>query len=379
MMLHIFGSVTRAFIVASLIALTIPSRRARGCAPAPRFRETVRILQESAIIIWNPATHTEHFIRRASFNASGADFGFLVPTPSQPSLAEVESHAFDSVQNLMKPRTVVDEAHGVDLTPLFISFFSYRSRIGDTVAARPGAVPPVRVIDVEHVAGYDAVVLEADNPSALSAWLGKHDYASGPDLKEWLAPYVAARWKITAFKIAKNSSGSRVGTAAVLMSFTTDHPFFPYREPASQREPSADLGSEVTSDRGLTVFFVGDGRVEGRLGAGDASRLWPAQAGWSDELSPDDLADFASNLALGGAQLPQNPWLTAFEDRSSPRPGIADLYFARSQVQGPYPPPAIITVDKRIPIPIDVFVVMIGIALLVRSIRRRAIRRRVEG
>jgi hypothetical protein len=221
-------------------------------------------------------------------------------------------------------------------------------------------------------------VLEADNPTALEAWLGKHDYASGPDLKEWLAPYVAARWKITAFKIAKNSSGSRVGTSAVRMSFATEHPFFPYREPASQREASPDLGRDVTSDRGLTVFFVGDGRVEGRLGAEDASRLWPVQPGWSDELSPDAMADFASSLALTRDQLPQSPWLTAFEDTSSPRPGLADLYFARSEIQAPYPPPAIITVDKRIPIPIDVLLVMIGMVLLGVFIRRRAIRRRVE-
>jgi hypothetical protein len=365
-------------LAALLAAVLTTGPPAGACAPAPKFRETVRILQESAIIIWNPATHTEHFIRRASFDATGSDFGFLVPTPFQPSLAEVDNNAFDSVQNLMRPRTVVDERHGVDLTPLLFRFF-YMSTVGDTIAARPGAIPPVRVLDVEHVAGYDAVVLEADSPAALGEWLGKHDYASGPDLKEWLEPYVAAHWKITAFKVAKRSSGSRVGTAAVRMSFTTDHPFFPYREPASQREPSPDLGSGVKSERGLTVFFVGDGRVEGRLGAEDASRLWPTQPGWSDEVSPENAADLASKLALTGAQLPQSPWLTAFEDRSSPRPGTADLYFARSDIQGPYPPPAIITADKRIPIPIDVLLVMIGMGLLARSIRRRAIRKRVEG
>ena len=49
----------------------------------------MRIAEESAVIVWEGATRTEHFVRRATFATTAADFGFLVPTPSKPELAEV--------------------------------------------------------------------------------------------------------------------------------------------------------------------------------------------------------------------------------------------------------------------------------------------------
>ena len=55
-----------------------------ACAPAPREGQIVEIADESAVIIWDSASQTEHFIRRASFKTEATDFGFLVPTPSQP-------------------------------------------------------------------------------------------------------------------------------------------------------------------------------------------------------------------------------------------------------------------------------------------------------
>jgi hypothetical protein len=47
----------------------------------------VRIAEEEAVIVWDPATKTEHFIRRAAFHSTARQFGFLVPTT--PRLTEV--------------------------------------------------------------------------------------------------------------------------------------------------------------------------------------------------------------------------------------------------------------------------------------------------
>jgi len=378
MVLRTLGLIVRAFIVASLIVLVLPTRLAWACAPAPRLRESVRILDESAIIVWNPDTHTEHFIRRASFNATGSDFGFLVPTPSQPMLAEVDNQAFDYVESLIRPKTVIDENHGVDLTPLVVRIFLYNWGEGSRVSVT--ASPSVRVLDVKRIAGYDAVVLEADSPTALSSWLARHDYAASPELNEWLKPYVADHWKITAFKIAKGSSGNQVGTSAVRMTFATDRPFFPYREPSNQRQPSPGIPPPGVpspnppagvDSRGLSVLFISDARVEGMVGS-DPVPSWPGRTIWSDELSADDIPTLASKLALTRAELPQNAWMTSFEDLSSPRPGVADLYFARSEQQIPVPIPQVVSVDKRIPVPIDVVLGLIGVVFLARFYRRRA-------
>lgn len=98
------------------------------------------------------------------------------------------------------------------------------------------ASPVVRVLDEQRVAGFDAVVLSADDPAALALWLKDRGFAQGPALTEWLAPYVSKRWILTAFKDRerKPAPGAEtrvIGTSAVRMTFKTDRPFYPYREP----------------------------------------------------------------------------------------------------------------------------------------------------
>ena len=67
-----------------LTAMFAAAGVAIACAPAPHANDRVYVIEESAVIVWDPATKTEHFIRRATFHGKAGDFGFLVPTPSVP-------------------------------------------------------------------------------------------------------------------------------------------------------------------------------------------------------------------------------------------------------------------------------------------------------
>jgi len=345
-----------ALALASLAAFARP---ASACAPAPREGARVQIAEESAIIVWNAAERTEHFVRRASFQGGGQDFGFLVPTPAKPELGEVGDEVFDRLEQATRPAVVHDDSvEGIEPTAICaLPFLLTRGAAKEEAAAV--AVAPVRVIDAQRVAGYDAVVLEADDPRALADWLRAHGYASRPELSAWLAPYVAAKWKLTAFKIAGGAPA--VSTAAVRMSFSAERPFFPYREPADQRE---NLPAGAPADRLLRVFFIGAARVGGAIG--DAKAAWPGKAIWSDRL---DAAPGAGALPL---PLPPGAWLTVFEDRATPRPGTDDLFFApstdRSAVK---PPPIVISSHRRIPLPLD----LIGGGALVAGLWLRRRRR----
>src|SRR2546421_555269 len=77
-----------------------------GCKTVSRDGAYVEIAEESAIIIWDEANKTEHFIRWLSFAAQTPDFGFLVPTPTVPILAEASVTAFDFMNELIKPEVV---------------------------------------------------------------------------------------------------------------------------------------------------------------------------------------------------------------------------------------------------------------------------------
>lgn len=60
---------------------------AEACCPAgPRGKPVVNA-DQTVIMIWDAAAKTQHFIRRASFKTELDDFGFIVPSPTQPESA----------------------------------------------------------------------------------------------------------------------------------------------------------------------------------------------------------------------------------------------------------------------------------------------------
>jgi hypothetical protein len=139
----------------------------------------VEVASGSAVIIWDSATKTQHFIRRATFKASGKDdtpvqdFGFLVPTPTQPTVAEADDRIFDQLAKITEP---VTETHK-------------RSEgggcgIGCAASAPKGesAGATVDVLEEKRVAGYDAKVLKANNATALTGWLNERGYEVRPAL-----------------------------------------------------------------------------------------------------------------------------------------------------------------------------------------------------
>ncbi len=348
----------RPLALVATVALVALSRPAGACAPAPPPGVRVQIAEESAIIVWDAAAHRERFIRRASFRGSGVDFGFLVPTPDRPELAEVPDSVFEKLERATAPETVVkDVLRGVEPTLLCGLFFWLSSRGTKSAQAPDG--PAVRVLEARRVGGFEAVVLEADSAGALAGWLAQHHYAQRPELEAWLAPYVAARWKITAFKIAPAQAAPDVETAAVSMTFATERPFFPYREPSDQRDDLPD-GANATA-RLLRVFFFGPERAEGALGAARAP--WPGKVVWSDRYDR-----FEAPIAV-----PAGAWLTMFEDRASPRPGTDNLFFTAASDRSPVkPPPVVVTQPYGLPLPLDV---MAGAGALVWWVVRRGRRR----
>ena len=244
----------RAVLPASLVAalLCLTSLRPVGaCSPVMAKGAHVAVAGESAVIVWDEKAKKQHFIRRAAFDARVPYFGFLVPTPTQPELKESPDELFTHLEDWTKPEVVTrkvarrrDHTRGMSMG----------------LATAPAA--SVAVLDAQRVAGYDAVVLRANDAKALEEWLQKHGYATRPELTTWLEPYVKQGWIVTAFQIAKPEAGRNdVSTQAVLMSFDTDRPFFPYSEPADQRVAGPSFPGR---GRLLRVFFVGSQRMQGR-------------------------------------------------------------------------------------------------------------------
>jgi hypothetical protein len=285
-------------------ALVMTPQPASACAPA--------------LIVWEPATHTQHFIRRASFRTSADDFGFLVPTPTKPTLAEASDEVFPMLAKITAPEVVEKPRPS-----------NPGCGIGCSKSAPyPGmAASKVEVLEEKHVAGYKAAVLAASDADGLATWLKDHGYDFSPELVDWAGVYSKEGWIVTAFKVEKaEPNAARAATSAVRMTFTTDRPFFPYREPV--QKPGT---SPTSQDRMLRIFFLGEERMQGTFG--DKTTPWGGKTVWANPITAADRDNVIKALRLPENAGSMVTWLTEFEDSSSPRPAAGDLYFSRSPKQ----------------------------------------------
>lgn len=302
-----------------VLAFSLPARLLMastplGCASIGPRNEPVGIATESAIILWDEVSKTQHFIRRASFQTKADNFGFLVPTPSQPKLEEADDKAFDALYEVTKPKIENRKRPPVGCA------------CGSKGKGDATMTGKVDVLEEKDVAGFKAAVLKATDPEALQRWLEANDYPFPKSLLQWSEPYIKEKWTITAFKIAKKEPGkeesTRVGLKALRMTFTADTPVFPYREPKDEAEKG-------TGDRLLRVYFLAKSRMAGKL----KDEVWPGTTVWAGKISDEQRKDVLKLVGLPEGAPPAEWWLTELEDRSARRPGDSDLFFSVSDDQ----------------------------------------------
>jgi len=325
-------------ITAFVIPLIETPTPIAACAIAPiKGGYSVDVADETALIVWDSQTKTEHFVRTATFASTSSEFGFLVPTPTQPELGEVEPGVFTSLSTITAPKiefrteTVKVRSSGgcgaMSSAP--------KSSAGAANEMAPKG-PSVEVLDKKRVGDFDAVVLKATDGAVLRKWLSDNGYDARPELEKWLDVYTQLKWIITAFKIAANvpnAGPQTIRSSAVRMSFKTERPFYPYREPLVESPTATPQRSRL-----LRLFVLADAHYEGKIGNGPA---WPGQTVWSKPLDTVQATNSWANIKLPPANSSEQKWrLSEFEDRSSPRPATDEVYFSKSdnQVEVERPP-----------------------------------------
>jgi hypothetical protein len=340
-----------AVLIGLYVVSSVPA-----CCPAGPSGQPVINADQTVIILWDAAAKTQHFIRKASFKSAADDFGFLVPTPAQPELNESGNDAFPFLQKLTEPETkkVARPSGGMSCGC---------SKSAEFASDAPKAA--VQVLDDKLVAGFHAVVLQADSANALVNWLKENGYAFSPQVEAWAKPYVDAGWKITALKVAKPKDGKAdksVAAAALRITFQTDRPLFPYREPDPEG-PAKTLGA---NQRLLRIYFLAEARYQGDL---TKAVPWTGQVAWANKLSAADRKKALELLQLPETTSPAEWWLTEFEDRWPYRAAPADVYFARGADQNTVKRPPII---QYVSWPTDIMACALGVALVVPPLLRRA-------
>ncbi|MCB1095410.1 MAG: DUF2330 domain-containing protein [Verrucomicrobiae bacterium] len=290
---------------------------ASACCAVSTGSSKVVNADQTVIILWDARTQTQHFVRQAAFASDANDVGFIVPTPTKPDLEEAGDAAFDLLRHVTAP-----VGYGKS-----VSFPT--GCAGREVKSSRGAV---EVLERKRVAGFDAVVLKAGSSDALTDWLADNGFSYSPEVATWSEPYIARGWPFTALKIAGDNTSRAPGAAsekkhidaaALRISFKTDAPLFPYREPES-KAASKKLGM---TDRLLRIYFIGETAYNANFTDGEK---WSGRKVWSGNITHSRDA-LLKHLGLPAGSVPKSWWLTEFEDDWPYATAPGDVTFSPSK------------------------------------------------
>ena len=256
---------------------------------------------QTNIVIWDEAHHTEHFIRNANFRSGADNFGFIAPTPGKPELHEASNKAFYTLANLapVTNRGGFGGGGGLD--------YASKSRSSE-----------VQVIQEADVAGFHATTLFSRSAQAINDWMNEHGYVSTPEVQKWAERYCSRGWYLTAFKVVDKTKLA-ASTGTVRMTFKTSKPFNPFYVPTS---------NILTTKKGtLRVYFVSVGDYEAKIGRRET---WQTPI-WTAPIPEASSALLAKQVKIRAEDIPDNVQVETFVDNDFPRPAADDIYFVKKK------------------------------------------------
>ncbi len=338
-----------------------------ACATLYRQGYAVPV-QEEALIVWDAATQTEHFIRQSRFETDQPEMGFWVPTPTRPTLATADAELFARLTQAILPRK---KSHYV-FHPSLLTLILAPQFVGSADRAGLSLAKSVQVLEQQQVGPYQATILQANDSQALTTWLKDHGMKVRPALAAWLKPYLAQGWYFTAFQLAKGVDATDL--PAVRLSFKTPAPLYPYTEPDEGAQPGRSLRLFLVSTQPMQGIY--DVVSPGFQSHEPVHRMQPLESvkGASMRLFTAPWPE-ASHILGSLAPASQQWWLNAWIDRSAERPAVpvgakavSELYFYPTP-ESTYIPEQTETVHLYIPFDI------LGLGLYIRW-RWRALRRK---
>ena len=169
-----------------------------------------------------------------------ADFAWILPVPARPELAVSHNELFRQLQFATRPAFILEwETQKDDCAPLVLR--STR----DTDLSEES----VEVVSEERVGPYETVVITADDPGAVVAWLEENGYVLGDLGPELLAPYVEGGFHFVALRLAPDLGVGDLQPIA--LTYPAERPGIPIVLTAVATEP----------DLGVTAWILGEHRA----------------------------------------------------------------------------------------------------------------------
>ena len=253
---------------------------------------------QANIVIWDPNTQIEHFVRTASFSANSDEFEFVAPTPSMPTISSADRSCFDLLHKLSNSETPSSGFGGG----------------GGYGGGGGGGVSVHQSLDVGSMRATTLTAVDADS---LKKWLEENEYKVSPTQTVWFDHYIKKGWFLTAFKF--NAKKKDIQTEAIRMTFKTSEPYNPYYVPKDNWSKNSRL----------ELFLITPVPMKGFVGKSTPWRPIPSAP---KQMIESDVQDLSSSLKLTRSELPTICYFSRYLDPDFAKGVNEDLFFRRTAI-----------------------------------------------
>ena len=298
------------------------SMRCFCCAPVwDEDNGPVKIQGEKSLIVWDQQSQKEHFFRSVTFHGSGKESGFIVPVPAVPEVADAGDDLFNQLDNAIENERPKDYVF-FKMVKKMLTRAAEKSlgSVDGLGSAVPGGVS---VLAEYQLANYDVKIIEATSIEPLKNWLEENKFKMRTQLADWLESYLQQKWIFAVFVFRPAENETTFSTKAVRISFSTNRPVYPYKEP---------LDDLPETNRILNLYLLAATQFNPELSDGETKNWTGPEYSLKIKASVPEIVKVSS----------KEKWLTVWKDvtPTGKRP-YRDLYFKpieNSQEVLPYPP-----------------------------------------
>lgn len=232
-MSHIVSRIVRSIILSVLVfSFILPSVATADGAVVSPPNYYVQETSQQAVVFYEAATQTETMVVGINYQGTAQDFGWLIPTPNQPTVERGSQNVFANLSAITDPYSN-----------------SYKSSEDSALLGGYDAQPTssVTVVSEQQVAYYDVTVLTATNTEDLVNWFNANGYKYPQAYSYILQDYITNGWYFTAMKIdptlvntsSANSTLLTGEAVPVQLTFIAENMVYPLRISSIIEDPVA--------------------------------------------------------------------------------------------------------------------------------------------
>src|SRR5579871_814620 len=204
----------RSIVLAGVAAIAAPAPDAAfaACCYFAAKDKDINQPGQKAFITWEPVEKIETFTVQPKFEGNALDFGMVIPTPSEPKLAEMPRDFFKdlAIYTILMPLPK-------PMFPMVVALAGRAMKDGgrENEHTKVPSDKGVTVLTQGVVGSLDYKVIVAEKADGLYDWLKENSYAYSGDTST-LDFYIKKKWFFTVMKIdpkqmKKAADGSYVG------------------------------------------------------------------------------------------------------------------------------------------------------------------------